>query len=71
MPRYNRPQVPSGTCIGATEAEIGAFFTNAQEAAGLRNCLRAMGFPQLATMMKTDDATTNGVIDNTMKKTTE
>ena len=52
----------------AAEAKIGALFVNAQEAAGLQNCLRAMGFPQLATMMKTDDMTANGIINNAMKQ---
>jgi hypothetical protein len=41
---------------------------NAQEAVGLRNCLEAMGFPQPATPLKTDNNTANGIINNTMKQ---
>ena len=50
------------------EAKIGALFMNAQEAAGICTCLKAMGFPQPATVMKTDDITANGIINNTMKQ---
>ena len=41
---------------------------NAQEAAGPRTCLEAMGWPQPATPMKTDNSTANGIINNTMKQ---
>ena len=52
----------------ATEAELGALFMNAQEAVGLRNCLEAMGHPQPATPLKTDNSTANGIVNNTMKQ---
>ena len=43
----------------AAEAETSALFMNAQEDAGIRTCLRAMGFPQPAAVMKTDNVTAN------------
>merc|ERR1711903_104982 len=52
----------------ATEAELAALFMNAQEAVAIRNCLRAMGFTQPATPLKTDNNTANGIINNTMKQ---
>ena len=52
----------------ATEAELGALFMNAQEAVGLRNCLEAMGYPQPATALKTDNSTACGILNNTMKQ---
>ena len=52
----------------STEAELGALYMNAQEAAGLRNCLQAMGYPQPAMPLKTDNNTANGIINNTMKQ---
>jgi len=52
----------------ATEAELAALFMNAQEAVAIRNCLRAMGFTQPATPLKTDNNTDNGIINNTMKQ---
>ena len=52
----------------ATEAELGAPFMNAQEAAAVQNCLEAMGHTQPATPFKTDNDTANGVINNTVKQ---
>lgn len=54
----------------ATKAELGALYMNAQEAVGLRNCLEAMGFSQPATLLKTDNSTANGILNNTMKQKT-
>ena len=61
-------KVLKNVMASATEAEIGALFLNGQEAAGLRTCLEAMGYPQPATPMKTDNSTTDGIINNTMKQ---
>ena len=52
----------------AAEAELAALFMNSQEAVALRNCLEAMGFPQPATPMKTDNSTASGILNNTMKQ---
>jgi hypothetical protein len=61
-------KVIKNVMASATEAELGALFMNAQEAVGLRNCLTAMGYPQPATPLKTDNSTANGIINNTMKQ---
>ena len=61
-------KVIKNVMASAAEAEIAALFINAQEAAGLRNCLRAMGFPQPATPLKTDNTTACGILNNTMKQ---
>lgn len=61
-------KVIKNVMTSAAEAEVGALFMNAQEAAGLRNCLEAMGYPQPATPMKTDNSTACGIMNNTMKQ---
>ena len=61
-------KVIKNVMASATEAELAALFMNAQEAVAIRNCLRAMGFTQPATPLKTDNNTANGIINNTMKQ---
>ena len=61
-------KVIKNVMASATEAELGALYMNAQEAVGIRNCLEAMGFPQPATPLKTDNSTANGILNNTMKQ---
>ena len=61
-------KVIKNVMASAAEAELGALFMNGQEAIGLRNCLEAMGYPQPATPMKTDNNTANGILNNTMKQ---
>ena len=61
-------KVMKNVMASATEEELKALFMNAQEATVLRNCLEAMGHPQPATPMRTDNNTTNGIINNTMKQ---
>ena len=61
-------KVIKNVMASATEAELAALFMNAQEAVALRNCLDAMGFPQPATPLKTDNSTANGILNNTMKQ---
>ena len=61
-------KVIKNVMASAAEAELGALYMNAQEAVGLRNCLEAMGFPQPATPMKTDNSTASGILNNTMKQ---
>ena len=70
---FNGPVLPSAKAIKntmalAVEAELGALCLNGQEAVALQNCLEAMGHPQPATPMKTDNSTANGIVDNTMKQ---
>jgi hypothetical protein len=52
----------------AAEAEIGAVFVNAKEGAVLRTTLQELGHPQPPTPMKTDNNTTTGYINGTIKQ---
>jgi hypothetical protein len=52
----------------ATEAEFGALFYNAKEAAMLRTTLTEMGHPQPATPMQTDNACASGIANDTVKQ---
>ena len=61
-------KVIKNVMASATKAKLAALFMNAQEAVALRNCLEAMGFPQPATLLKTDNSTANGILNNTMKQ---
>ena len=61
-------KVLKNVMASAAEAEIGALFLNGQEAAGIRTCLEAMGYPQPATPLKTDNSTADGIINGTMKQ---
>ncbi len=48
----------------AAEAELGALYLNAKEAAYLRQILAAMGHPQLQTPIQTNNLTAEGVINH-------
>jgi hypothetical protein len=50
------------------EAEFGAMFVNAQEVTVTRTTLSEMGHKQDATEIKTDNTTTDGIINNTVQK---
>ena len=52
----------------ADEVEIGATFTNAQEALPIRQMLRDMGHPQPAAPMKFDNTTAVGFANSTLKQ---
>ena len=52
----------------ASEAEVGALFMNAQEAIPFRQCLEDLGHPQGATNINTDNATAQGIVNDTMKQ---
>ena len=52
----------------AAEAEVGALFMNAQEAIPLRKCLEDLGHPQKPTPINTDNATAQGIVNDTMKQ---
>jgi hypothetical protein len=51
----------------ATEAETGALFYNAKDAAPIRIALEEMGHPQPATPIQTDNACASGIVNNTVK----
>jgi hypothetical protein len=52
----------------AAEAEMGALFYNAKEAAWLRTTLEDMGHPQPATPIQTDNACAAGIANGTVKQ---
>jgi len=52
----------------AAEAEVGALYTNAQEAIAIRQCLIELGHPQPPTPMKTDYSTAQGICMGTIKQ---
>jgi hypothetical protein len=52
----------------ATEAETGALFHNAKDAAPLRIVLDEMGHPQQATPIQTDNACAAGIVNDTVKQ---
>ena len=51
----------------AAEAELGAIYTNAQEALQMRQYLEELSHHQPATLLKTDNSTAQGIINNTIK----
>jgi hypothetical protein len=52
----------------ATEAEVGALFYNAKDAAMFRTTLAELGHPQPATPIQTDNACASGIANNTVKQ---
>jgi hypothetical protein len=52
----------------ATEAEMGALFYNAKDAAWLRTTLKDLGHPQPPTPIQTDNACAAGIINDTVKQ---
>eukprot|EP00957_Ditylum_brightwellii_P140161 10680087-Ditylum_brightwellii.AAC.1 len=50
------------------EAEIGALYSNARKGEELRLALTEMGHPQLPTPVLTDNSTTCGIINITVKQ---
>ena len=52
----------------AAEAEIGATYTNGQEAVPIRTLLRELGHPQLSTHMQVDNSTAVGFVNETIKQ---
>jgi len=52
----------------AAEAEVGALYTNAQEAIAIRQCLIELGHPQPPTPMKMNNSTAQGILTGTIKQ---
>ncbi len=50
--------------LSAAEAELGALYINAKEAAYIQQILSKMGHPQPTTPIQTDNLTVEGVINN-------
>ena len=77
-PGPNRTVLPNGPILtecktikhvvsSATEAETAALFHNAQMARPIRHILQELGHPQPPTPIKTDNATANAFIHQTMR----
>jgi len=52
----------------ATEAELGAIYVNTREAVPIRNMLTELGHPQPPTVVVTDNAVAEGIINRTVKQ---
>ena len=52
----------------AAEAELGALFVNAKEAAALRTTLQEMGHEQPATPIQVDNSTACGIVNTTIQQ---
>jgi hypothetical protein len=52
----------------AAEAECGGLYMNAKEAVPMRITLEELNHPQPATPMRTDNSTTDGIMNKTVKK---
>jgi hypothetical protein len=52
----------------AAEAELGAVFYNAKDAAMLQTILEELGHPQAATPIQTDNVCASGIANNTVKQ---
>jgi hypothetical protein len=52
----------------ATEAELGALFFNAKDTIELHTTLEAMGHPQQATPIQTNNKCASGIVNNTVKQ---
>ena len=52
----------------AAEAETGAIFINGQKAIPMRTALQEMNHPQPPTTMKTDSATSHGILTGNMRR---
>ena len=61
-------KVIKNVMASAAEAELGALYTNAQEALPMRQCLEELGHKQPATPIKTDNSTAQGIANNTIKQ---
>lgn len=57
-------QIIKAVMASAAEAELGALFINAKEAAYIRNILHEMGHPQPPTPIQTDNTTAEGVLNS-------
>eukprot|EP00957_Ditylum_brightwellii_P178652 13607687-Ditylum_brightwellii.AAC.1 len=52
----------------ATEAKISALYTNARKGEEFRTALQELDHPQLSTPIMTDNTTTNGIMNGTIKQ---
>ena len=50
----------------ASEAELGAIFITAQEIVAMRKTLQEMKWPQLKSLLHTDNSAAAGVVNNTI-----
>jgi hypothetical protein len=67
-PKPNGPILTICKTIRGVEAETGGVYGNAQEAIACRISLRALGHPQAATSIKTDNSTSNSFVHANIKQ---
>jgi hypothetical protein len=67
-PILNVAKILCNVMSSAAEAEVGALFLNAKEATVLHTTLSEMGHQEPATPLQTDNSTTNGIINGTVKQ---
>ena len=63
----NISQIIKAVMSSAAEAELGALFINAREAAYIRKILIEMGHPQPRTPLQTDNSTAEGVVNKNVQ----
>lgn len=63
----NIAQIIKAVMSSASEAELAALYINAREAVYIRQILEELGHPQPRTPIQTDNATAEGVINNTVQ----
>jgi hypothetical protein len=67
-PIHVNSTIMNNVMSSAAEAELGALFHNAKDGENLRNTLQAMGHPQPATPMQTDNLCAVGIANNTVRQ---
>jgi hypothetical protein len=67
LPQQIISKVLKHVMSSAAEAEIGAVFINTKEGAVLRTTLAELGHPQPPTPMETNNTTSTGYINGTIK----
>ena len=60
-------QIIQNVIASATEAEIAALYMNARELVAIRNILENLGHKQQLTLMQTDSATAEGILNKKMQ----
>ena len=72
-PTHNAPiyvmcNIMKEVVSAASEAELAGLFHNGKEACPIRTCLTELGHPQPPTPIKTDNTTTEGLANDTVKQ---
>eukprot|EP00957_Ditylum_brightwellii_P142159 10830836-Ditylum_brightwellii.AAC.1 len=67
-PMHTVCKVIRNVMVSAAETEIGALFSNTQKGEEMRTALQEMGHLQPPTPVMTDNSTSCGIINNTVKQ---